>query len=385
MRRDGRTDIVATRSAPTGTSFAARTPDQWGWLAAAGILGIIVGVIALFFPGLTILTAAFFLGIVLVVQGVVEIAAAIRAGSGAAGRWWLIAFGVLALVAGVLVVFHPGGGILVMVWGLILWFIIAGANDFTAAAVSRERRVWNIAMGVSLQPGGGAGPDRLARDGRRRSGPGHRAGLHLPRRRGARPGADDAPRRSVTSLRPPLEVRWPERGEPDDLAMRCPDAGIIGGGRVASVPAFFASGGATAMAAHHAEPEPDQRSDQCRHESEQPEWPREAPQEEEQRHALGVLDHEDDEQHHADERGDRPAADSEPSSSRGPASARSRALLDHQTANRSRRGTQFFSSVSCRALRVMSISYSPSISDVARAPGSAACRGLERPGITHSG
>jgi uncharacterized membrane protein HdeD (DUF308 family) len=148
MRRDGRTDIVATRSAPTGTSFAARTPDQWGWLAAAGILGIIVGVIALFFPGLTILTAAFFLGIVLVVQGVVEIAAAIRAGSGAAGRWWLIAFGVLALVAGVLVVFHPGGGILVMVWGLILWFIIAGANDFTAAAVSRERRVWNIAMGV---------------------------------------------------------------------------------------------------------------------------------------------------------------------------------------------------------------------------------------------
>jgi uncharacterized membrane protein HdeD (DUF308 family) len=128
--------------------FAARTTDQWGWLAAAGVLGIVVGVIALFFPGATILTAAVFLGIALVVQGIVEITAAIRAGAGATGRGWLVAFGVLALVAGVLVVFNPGGGILVMVWGLILWFVIAGVNDLTAAFSSREHRGWNITMGI---------------------------------------------------------------------------------------------------------------------------------------------------------------------------------------------------------------------------------------------
>lgn len=139
---------MSTRSASTTGGFAARTPDQWGWLAAAGIVGIIVGVIALFFPGLTILTAAVFLGIGLVVQGVSEIAAAIGAGAGATGRGWLLAFGVLALVAGVLVVFNPGGGILVMVWGLILWFLIAGVNDLVAAASTREHRGWNIAMGI---------------------------------------------------------------------------------------------------------------------------------------------------------------------------------------------------------------------------------------------
>jgi uncharacterized membrane protein HdeD (DUF308 family) len=139
---------VSTRTNPAGGAFAGRSSASWGWLAAAGVLSVIVGVIALFFPGATILTAAIFLGIVLIVQGIAEIAAAVRAGPGAAGRGWLVAFGVLVLVAGVLVLFNPGGGILVMVWGLILWFVVAGVNDLVAAYSSREHRGWNIAMGI---------------------------------------------------------------------------------------------------------------------------------------------------------------------------------------------------------------------------------------------
>jgi len=137
---------MSTRSA--GEGLAPRTSPQWGWLLASGIIGIIVGIIALFFPGATILAAAVFLGIGLIVQGILEIAAAIRAGAGATGRGWLVAFGVLALVAGVLVLFRPGTGVIVLVWGLILWFVIAGVNDLVAAASAREHRGWNIAMGV---------------------------------------------------------------------------------------------------------------------------------------------------------------------------------------------------------------------------------------------
>ena len=139
---------MSTRSTSSTGAFAERTADQWGWLAAAGVLGIVVGVIALFFPGATILTAAVLLGIVLVVQGVAEIVAAVRSGPGAAGRGWLVAFGVLVLVAGVLVLFNPGGGVLVMVWGLILWFVLAGVNDLAAAFSGREHRGWNITMGI---------------------------------------------------------------------------------------------------------------------------------------------------------------------------------------------------------------------------------------------
>jgi uncharacterized membrane protein HdeD (DUF308 family) len=137
---------MSTRAA--GEGLAPRTSPQWGWLAASGVIGIVIGVLALFFPGATILTAAVFLGVGLIVQGIVEIAAAIRAGAGAAGRGWLVAFGVLALVAGVLVLFRPGAGVLILVWGLILWFVIAGVNDLVAAASLREHRGWNIAMGA---------------------------------------------------------------------------------------------------------------------------------------------------------------------------------------------------------------------------------------------
>lgn len=139
---------MTTRSSSAGRGIAARTSEQWGWVAASGVVGIVVGVLALFFPGIAILSAAVFLGLALVVQGAVEIAAAIRTTSGQAGRGWLVAFGVLALVAGLLVLFLPGSGVLVLVWGLILWFLVAGVNDLVAAASSREHRGWNIAMGV---------------------------------------------------------------------------------------------------------------------------------------------------------------------------------------------------------------------------------------------
>ena len=138
---------MSTRT-PTGEGLAPRTSPQWGWVAASGVVGILIGVLALFFPGVTILSAAIFLGIGLVIQGIVEIAAAIRGGAGTAGRGWLVAFGVLALVAGVLVLFVPGTGVLVLVWGVILWFVIAGVNDLVAAASTREHRGWNIAMGI---------------------------------------------------------------------------------------------------------------------------------------------------------------------------------------------------------------------------------------------
>ena len=125
-----------------------RASSGWGWMLASGILGLLVGVIALFFPGVAILSAAFALGIGLIVQGALEIGVAWRAQTGSTGRGWLAAFGVLALVAGILVLFQPGGGILVLIWGLILWFVLAGVHDLLVAGSQREHRIWNIVLGV---------------------------------------------------------------------------------------------------------------------------------------------------------------------------------------------------------------------------------------------
>jgi uncharacterized membrane protein HdeD (DUF308 family) len=125
-----------------------RSSSGWGWIMASGVLGILVGVIALFYPGLALLGVAFALGLGLIIQGALEIGVAWRAETGSTGRGWLAAFGILALVAGILVLFQPGGGILVLAWGLILWFIIAGVHDLLVAGSEREHRTWNIVLGV---------------------------------------------------------------------------------------------------------------------------------------------------------------------------------------------------------------------------------------------
>ncbi len=128
--------------------MVSRSSGQWGWLAASGVLGLVLGVVALFFPGAALIYAALLLGIGLIAQGVMEIAAAVRAGTGTTGRGWLIAFGILALVAGILVLIAPGAGILVLAWGLTLWFFVVGVHDLIVAASTREHRGWNIALGA---------------------------------------------------------------------------------------------------------------------------------------------------------------------------------------------------------------------------------------------
>jgi uncharacterized membrane protein HdeD (DUF308 family) len=125
-----------------------RSSSGWGWIMAAGLLGLLLGVLVLFFPAAGILGAAIALGIGLIIQGALEIGVAWRAETGSTGRGWLAAFGVLVLVAGVLVLFHPGGGVLVLIWGLILWFVIAGIHDLLVAGSEREHRAWNIVLGV---------------------------------------------------------------------------------------------------------------------------------------------------------------------------------------------------------------------------------------------
>jgi uncharacterized membrane protein HdeD (DUF308 family) len=134
----------------SATSGAAvrRASSGWGWIMASGVIGLFVGILALLFPVVTVIFAAIVLGIGLLVQGILEIGVAWRAETGSTGRGWLAAFGILALVAGILVLFRPGAGVVALAWGLILWFIIVGIHDLIVAGSEREHRAWNIVLGI---------------------------------------------------------------------------------------------------------------------------------------------------------------------------------------------------------------------------------------------
>ena len=133
------------------TSSTLGSPDvakRWGWILADGILGVVVGLFALVFQGATLLLLALFLGIGLLISGIIETTAALRVQHGAPGRWWVVVFGIITALAGIFVIFRPVAGVVILVVGLLLWFLFVGINDLFVAARTSEHRVWNIVMGV---------------------------------------------------------------------------------------------------------------------------------------------------------------------------------------------------------------------------------------------
>ncbi|HEY2061000.1 MAG TPA: HdeD family acid-resistance protein [Amycolatopsis sp.] len=77
-----------------------------------GALGVIAGVLALVWPGTTVLVLATLVGAWAVVTGVAEIVAAVRLRKQITGEAFLIVAGALSVIAGILVLVHPIAGVL---------------------------------------------------------------------------------------------------------------------------------------------------------------------------------------------------------------------------------------------------------------------------------
>lgn len=58
--------------------FRSSIPAQWGWMLAAGVLNVVIGVFALAWPAATVLVLALLLGIQIMVFGVLTVVAAVR-------------------------------------------------------------------------------------------------------------------------------------------------------------------------------------------------------------------------------------------------------------------------------------------------------------------
>ncbi|MEK6441372.1 HdeD family acid-resistance protein [Pseudonocardia sp. T1-2H] len=84
-----------------------RGRSRWWWGLLSGLAGIAAGVLALLWPSITVIVLAVVVGIWALVTGAAEIGTAFRLRR-AGGRVWLLALaGVLAVVAGILILLQP--------------------------------------------------------------------------------------------------------------------------------------------------------------------------------------------------------------------------------------------------------------------------------------
>lgn len=100
--------------------------SRWGWVLFEGIIGILAGIVAFVYPGLTALVLLYVIAFWAIVTGILEIAAAFAIRGFAAREWALGIAGVLSIIFGILLIIRPGAGILTILWLVGIYSIIFG-------------------------------------------------------------------------------------------------------------------------------------------------------------------------------------------------------------------------------------------------------------------
>ena len=120
----------------------------WSVLLIRGICNVLFALFAFIQPGLTLVTLVLLWGVYAVVDGAMSLTTGIAARRGGGHSWSLVASGACGLVAGVLACIWPGVTLFVLLAIMALWAIVRGALEIAAAIKLRHilPRAWLLAV-----------------------------------------------------------------------------------------------------------------------------------------------------------------------------------------------------------------------------------------------
>ena len=158
-----------TRLPLAGGALLNSLADNWWLLLLRGLAAIAFGILAFIWPGLTLLTLTLLWGAYALCDGIFSLGAATFAKSGdMTPRWWLALAGIVSILAGLVAFFYPGMTALVLLMFIAAWAIVIGMLQIWGAIEWRKLLddAWllalngalSIAFGVLLfaRPGAGA-------------------------------------------------------------------------------------------------------------------------------------------------------------------------------------------------------------------------------------
>ncbi len=139
----------ATAGLPLPTRRAIH--DHWGLFLAEGIVLVLLGALAIVLPFVAGIATAVFVGWLLVAAGLAGLLSTFRSRS-APGFAWSFLSGLVALIAGLLILFHPLQGLLTLTLVLAAYFFVDGLFNIILAASHRRqysgRWEWMMVNGV---------------------------------------------------------------------------------------------------------------------------------------------------------------------------------------------------------------------------------------------
>lgn len=126
-----------------------RTLSQNWWLyLMRGVLSIALGVVALVLPGRTLAVVILLFGLFVLINGIVEVFAAIGA-AGTNRPWgWRLAAGILGVAAGLAILRWPGITALLVLFLVGIWAIVIGTIGIVEAIADHRElsRAWLVAL-----------------------------------------------------------------------------------------------------------------------------------------------------------------------------------------------------------------------------------------------
>jgi uncharacterized membrane protein HdeD (DUF308 family) len=116
-----------------GLDFATERVSHWVPMVFAGVAGIAIGIFTFFNPGITALALVFLIAAWAILIGIFEVVSGIEFTGQIRGSWTLWLAGLLSVAFGVLIAVNPGSGALAIIWLIGFYAILAGVLRLTFA------------------------------------------------------------------------------------------------------------------------------------------------------------------------------------------------------------------------------------------------------------
>jgi uncharacterized membrane protein HdeD (DUF308 family) len=114
-----------------------------------GLLAIVAGVLALVWPGPTLLLVGICFGAFLVFAGVGDLVGAFAGdGSSAFMRVLEALLGIITLLAGFILLVRPGASVLAAAFVLGFWFLLSGSLQLARGIAVAESRAYDVGFGL---------------------------------------------------------------------------------------------------------------------------------------------------------------------------------------------------------------------------------------------